>query len=109
MQVNPITREKEPHVSFWKVRVPATFFSFSVVLLLTALALAAVFAVVLYRMASITSTSLFGKEVDSSSYKTFAIPSIAAAINLVSIQTYSNNIFTLILLLIFCFTFRCVF
>ncbi|XP_008215745.1 anoctamin-5 isoform X1 [Nasonia vitripennis] len=84
-KLNPVTREKEPHVSFWKVRVPATFFSFSVVLLLTALALAAVFAVVLYRMASITSTSLFGREVDSASYKTFAIPAIAAGINLVCI------------------------
>jgi ABC-type dipeptide/oligopeptide/nickel transport system permease component len=60
-----------------------TFFSFTIVLLLTTLALAAVFAVVLYRMASITSTSLFGQEFDSLSYRTFAIPAIAAGINLV--------------------------
>ncbi|XP_058804828.1 anoctamin-4-like isoform X2 [Phymastichus coffea] len=88
-KINPVTGEKEPHVSFWKVRVPATFFSFSVVLLLTALALAAVFAVVLYRMASITSTSLFGHDIgyniSQSNYKTFAIPAIAAGINLVCI------------------------
>ncbi|KAL7288575.1 hypothetical protein TKK_0017314 [Trichogramma kaykai] len=84
-KLNPVTRVKEPHVSFWKVRVPATFFSFSIVMLLTAMALAAVFAVVLYRMASITSTSLFGREVDSQTYKIFAIPAIAAGINLACI------------------------
>lgn len=73
----------EPHVSFWKVRVPATFISFSIVVLLTTVAIAAVFAVVLYRMSMITSTSLFGREFDSTSYKLFALPAIAAAINLV--------------------------
>ncbi|XP_015606039.1 anoctamin-5 [Cephus cinctus] len=84
-KVNTVTREKELHVSFWKVRVPATFFSFSVVLLLASVAVAAVFAVVLYRMSMITSNSLFGREVDSTSYKMFALPAIAAAINLVCI------------------------
>ncbi|XP_014203700.1 anoctamin-3-like isoform X2 [Copidosoma floridanum] len=84
-KMNPVTRVKELHVSFWKVRVPATFFSFSIVLLLIVVALAAVFAVVLYRMASITSNSLFGHEVNSQNYKTFTLPAIAAGINLVCI------------------------
>ncbi|XP_012289037.1 anoctamin-4 [Orussus abietinus] len=84
-KVNAITREKEPHVSFWRVRVPATFFSFSVVFLLIAVAVATVFAIVLYRMSMITSSSLFGKEVDTFSYKMFALPAIAASINLVCI------------------------
>ena len=83
--MNTVTREKEPRVSFWKVRVPATCLSFSIVLLLTMVAIAAVFAVVLYRMSMITSNKLFGREFDSTSYKTFALPSIAAAINLVCI------------------------
>ncbi|XP_012266555.2 anoctamin-4-like isoform X2 [Athalia rosae] len=84
-KVNTVTRLREPYVSFWKVRVPATLFSFSVVLLLTCTAVAAVFAVVLYRMSMITSTSLFGHEVDSTSYKTLALPAIAAVMNLVCI------------------------
>lgn len=84
-KINIITGEVEPHVSFWKVRVPATFISFSIVVLLTTVAIAAVFAVVLYRMSMITSTSLFGREFDSTSYKLFALPAIAAAINLVCI------------------------
>lgn len=83
--VNAVTREKEPRVSFWKVRVPATCLSFSIVLLLAMVAIAAVFAVVLYRMSMITSNELFGRELDSTSYKTFALPSIAAAINLACI------------------------
>ena len=84
-KLNPVTRVKEPQVSFWKVRVPATFLSFSVVILLTATAIAAVFAVVLYRMASVTSNSIFGKKFDSSdsTYKMFAVPATAAGINLV--------------------------
>ncbi|XP_033214628.1 anoctamin-5-like [Belonocnema kinseyi] len=84
-KVNLITREKEPHVSFWKVRVPATFFSFSIVFLLAAVAAAAVFGVVLYRMSMITSTRIFGRDFDSTSYKLFALPAIAAALNLVCI------------------------
>ncbi|XP_046590549.1 anoctamin-5 [Neodiprion lecontei] len=84
-KVNAVTRQIEPHVSYWKVRVPATFFSFSVVLLLTCTAVAAVFTVVLYRMSMITSYSLFGHEVDSTSYKTLALPAVAAVLNLVCI------------------------
>lgn len=47
------------------------------------LALAAVFGVVLYRMASVTSTSIF--ETKSSTYKTLLIPCTAGLINLVCI------------------------
>ncbi|XP_034936380.1 anoctamin-5-like isoform X2 [Chelonus insularis] len=82
-KINAVTMEKEPHVSFWKVRVPATMLSFTVVLLLILVAIAAVFAVVLYRMALITSSSFFG--LDSNQHKTFTVPCIAAAINLVGI------------------------
>lgn len=81
-----MTRQREPYVSYWKVRVPATCFSFSVVLLLTCTAVAAVFAVVLYRMSMITSNSLFGHEVDTTSYKTLALPAVAAVLNLVIYQ-----------------------
>jgi anoctamin-1 len=33
-KINVVTRRMEPYASFWKVRVPATILSFSVVLLL---------------------------------------------------------------------------
>jgi anoctamin-1 len=33
-KINVVTQTKEPYVPFWKVRVPATILSFSVVLLL---------------------------------------------------------------------------
>lgn len=84
-KLNPVTRDKEPHVSFWKVRVPATMISFSVVFLLILVAISAVFAVILYRMSMITSNEIFGKRIDSVMYKTFVLPSVAAGINLVSI------------------------
>lgn len=33
-QVNVVTNTMEPHVPFWKVRLPATILSFSIVMLL---------------------------------------------------------------------------
>lgn len=83
-KINTVTMEKELRVSFWRVRVPATMLSFSIVILLLVAAIAAVFAVVFYRMSRITTNKIFGQELDSFHYRTFALPSIAAAINLVS-------------------------
>ncbi|KAJ8915650.1 hypothetical protein NQ315_003434 [Exocentrus adspersus] len=54
-QVNIVTNTMEPHVPFWKLRVPMTIFSFSVVLLLVTLALATVVGVVLYRISILVS------------------------------------------------------
>lgn len=93
-KLNPVTREKEPHVSFWKVRVPATMISFSVVFLLIIVAIAAVFAVILYRMSMITSNKIFDIDIDSVAYKTFVLPIAAAGINLVSI-IYQINFYLL--------------
>nr|XP_037871635.1 anoctamin-4 isoform X5 [Bombyx mori] len=49
-QLNVVTGENEPMVPFWRMRLPATLMSFSVVALLVLLALATVLGVVLYRM-----------------------------------------------------------
>ncbi|KAJ0181435.1 hypothetical protein K1T71_003520 [Dendrolimus kikuchii] len=49
-QLNVVTGEREPMVPFWRMRLPATLMSFSVVALLVLLALATVLGVVLYRM-----------------------------------------------------------
>lgn len=52
-----MTGEREPMVPFWRMRLPATLMSFSVVALLVLLALATVLGVVLYRM------SLLGADI----------------------------------------------
>ncbi|XP_047120031.1 anoctamin-1-like isoform X1 [Schistocerca piceifrons] len=85
-KVNVVTGLEEPYVPFWKVRVPATILSFSVVLLLIALAVGAVFGVVLYRMSVLTSLSLYPNN-DATGYITMFIPATAATINLICIMT----------------------
>nr|CAD7462010.1 unnamed protein product [Timema tahoe] len=83
-KLNVVTNMKEPYVPFWKVRVPKTILSFSVVLLLILIAIGAVFGVVLYRMSQLAAFSLtYG--VDETSYMIMFIPITAALINLVCI------------------------
>nr|CAI5837012.1 unnamed protein product [Callosobruchus analis] len=83
-QMNVVTNTMEPHVPFWKIRVPMTIFSFSVVLLLVTLALATVLAVVLYRMSILVSLKTFNKTflVNNSSVMLFTTCT-AASINLI--------------------------
>ncbi|XP_052753913.1 anoctamin-1-like isoform X4 [Galleria mellonella] len=57
-QLNVVTGEREPMVPFWRMRLPATLMSFSVVALLVLLALATVLGVVLYRMSLLGATIL---------------------------------------------------
>lgn len=85
VRINIITGAREPYAPFWTVRLPATFLSFSIVLLLTALAVAAVFGVVLYRMSVVTSFSLLGDDDWATSNAVIIIPATAATINLVCI------------------------
>ncbi|XP_063237406.1 anoctamin-1 isoform X2 [Bacillus rossius redtenbacheri] len=82
-KLNVVTGLEEPYVPFWKVRVPATVLSFSVVLLLMLVAVAAVFGVVLYRMAQVAAFSL--ANVDDYNIMILYIPITAALINLVCI------------------------
>ncbi|VEN38241.1 unnamed protein product [Callosobruchus maculatus] len=93
-QMNVVTNTMEPHVPFWKIRVPMTIFSFSVVLLLVTLALATVLAVVLYRMSILVSLKTFNKTflVNNSSVMLFTTCT-AASINLVFIIIF-NYIYT---------------
>ncbi|KAJ9601623.1 hypothetical protein L9F63_000231, partial [Diploptera punctata] len=81
VKINVITNTEEPYVPFWKVRVPATILSFSVVLLLISVAVAAVFGVVFYRMATLSSQNIFNEED-----KRILVPATAALINLVFIM-----------------------
>ncbi|KAJ8977505.1 hypothetical protein NQ317_017123 [Molorchus minor] len=94
-QVNVVTNTMEPHVPFWRLRVPMTILSFSVVLLLVALALATVVAVVLYRMSILVSLKAVSKSneyFDNSTVMLFTTCT-AACINLVFIVIF-NYIYT---------------
>ena len=86
--VNIITNTEEPKVPFWKMRVPATILSFSVVLLLIAIAMAAVLGVVLYRMSVLTALSVYGHPMVTS-YAILFTTATAASINLCCIIVFN--------------------
>ncbi|XP_015601700.1 anoctamin-1 isoform X2 [Cephus cinctus] len=86
--VNVITNTVEPHVPFWKMRVPATILSFSVVLLLIIVAMAAVLGVVLYRMSILTALSFYGNPMITSNAILFTTAT-AACINLCCIVVFN--------------------
>lgn len=90
--MNTVTNTLEPHVPFWKMRVPATILSFSVVMLLVALAVATVVAVVLYRMSVMAALRVYGDRV-TTSYAILFTTSTAAFINLFCIIIF-NWIYT---------------
>ncbi|XP_019698195.1 anoctamin-1 isoform X2 [Harpegnathos saltator] len=79
--INIITNVEEPKVPYWKMRLPATILSFSVVLLLIAVAMAAVLGVVLYRMSVLTALSVYGHPMVTS-YAILFTTATAATINL---------------------------
>ncbi|XP_076277778.1 anoctamin-1-like isoform X3 [Lasioglossum baleicum] len=86
--LNIITNTEEPQVPFWKMRLPATILSFSVVLLLIAIAMAAVLGVVLYRMSVLTALSVYGHPVVTS-YAILFTTATAASINLCCIIVFN--------------------
>lgn len=60
VRIDCVTNMEEPDPPFWRMKLPANVFSFSIVLLLVALAAAAVFGVVMYRMAVSVSLYMHG-------------------------------------------------
>lgn len=80
-----VTNATEPNVPFWRMKVPATVLSVSVVLLLIVVALATVLGIVLYRMSIMASLSIYGKEV-TTSFAILFTTTTAAIINLVLIM-----------------------
>ncbi|XP_015432164.1 PREDICTED: anoctamin-1-like [Dufourea novaeangliae] len=86
--LNIITNTEEPKVPFWKMRLPATILSFSVVLLLIAIAMAAVLGVVLYRMSVLTALSVYGHPMVTS-YAILFTTATAASINLCCIVVFN--------------------
>ncbi|XP_063835901.1 anoctamin-1 isoform X2 [Ostrinia nubilalis] len=88
-ELNVITGEREPMVPFWRMRLPATLMSFSIVALLILMALAAVLGVVLYRM-SIIGATLLRQDNRLISYNPIMFTTATAAcINLVLICVFN--------------------
>lgn len=86
IRIDYITNTKEPDPPFWRMKLPAAVFSFSIVLLLVALAFAAVFAVVLYRMSVLAALSVHDFTTTNAIYITTVT---AALINLLLIFVFS--------------------
>ncbi|KMZ02607.1 anoctamin-1 isoform X2 [Drosophila simulans] len=80
-RVDYVTNIKEPTVPFWRMKLPATVFSFSVVLLLIALAFVALLAVVVYRMSMLAALKVGSSPMTTSSAIVLATAS-AAFVNL---------------------------
>lgn len=81
VRIDYITNTKEPQPPFWRMKLPAAVFSFSIVILLVALAVAAVLGVVLYRMSLLTALSVQDYDVTTSHAILFTTIT-AASINL---------------------------
>ncbi|KAG5679996.1 hypothetical protein PVAND_009529 [Polypedilum vanderplanki] len=75
-----VTNVVEPNVPFWRMKLPATLLSVSVVLLLIAVAFATVLGVVLYRMSMLASLSIYSDF--STSVTILFTTTTAAVINL---------------------------
>ncbi|XP_037922729.1 anoctamin-1 isoform X4 [Hermetia illucens] len=88
VRIDYVTNTREPHPPFWRMKLPATVFSFSVVILLVLLALAAVLAVVLYRMSMLAALSVYGDKV-TTSWALLFTTATAASINLCLIFVFN--------------------
>uniref|UniRef100_A0A336LP51 Anoctamin n=1 Tax=Culicoides sonorensis TaxID=179676 RepID=A0A336LP51_CULSO len=87
-KINAVTNTEEPQVPFWRMKLPATLFSFSVVMLLIILAFAAVFGVVLYRMSVLATISIYRGDITTSWANIFTTAT-AATINLTLIVIFN--------------------
>lgn len=88
VRIDYITNTKEPQPPFWRMKLPAAVFSFSIVLLLVTLAVAAVLGVVLYRMSVLAALSV--KDGDLTTSNAILITTItAASINLCLIVAFN--------------------
>ncbi|XP_038208784.1 anoctamin-1-like isoform X2 [Zerene cesonia] len=88
-QLNVVTGEREPMVPFWRMRLPATLMSFSVVCLLVLLALATVLGVVLYRMSLLGAAILRQNNALITYNPIMFTTATAACINLVFICIFN--------------------
>lgn len=89
IRIDFVTNSKEPQPPFWRMKLPATVFSFTIVILLVALAVAAVLGVVLYRMSMLVVLTSFGKDNITNSGVIFFTTATAASINLCLIVVFN--------------------
>lgn len=88
IRIDYVTNSEEPHPPFWRMKLPATVFSFTIVLLLVTMAVAAVLGVVLYRMSMLAALSVYGDKVTTSGAILFTTAT-AASINLCLIVVFN--------------------
>lgn len=88
-RVNIVTNTMEPMVPFWRMKLPATIFSFSIVILLVAMAIAAVLGVVLYRMSILVALSVYKGDNFTTSSAILFTTATAASINLMLIVVFN--------------------
>lgn len=88
VRIDYVTNTEEPQPPFWRMKLPANVFSFSIVILLVALAGAAVFGVILYRMSVMAALSFYGDAV-TTSIAIILTSATAACINLVLIFIFN--------------------
>ncbi|XP_037087083.1 anoctamin-1-like [Pollicipes pollicipes] len=81
-EVNIVTKQLEPRVSFWKMRLPRMVVSASVILLLITVAVAIIVGVVLYRL-SVLASLAYWKNNYVNSFALIFTNATAATINLV--------------------------
>ncbi|XP_021954062.1 anoctamin-1 isoform X3 [Folsomia candida] len=87
---NTVTSTTEPYVPFWKMKLPYRMFSMSMVLLLISLAVAAVVAVVTYRLAiTFAINRTWRDQRDVHSWGLILVSTTAACINLVFIYFFN--------------------
>lgn len=82
VKIDYITNAKEPQPPFWRMKLPAAVFSFSIVILLVTLALAAVLGVVLYRMSVLAALAVRDEKNLATSNAIIFTTVTAASINL---------------------------
>lgn len=76
-----VTNVTEPNVPFWRMKLPATLLSVSMVLLLISIAFTAVLGIVLYRMSVAASLAISNNNF-SASFTILFTTTTAAIINL---------------------------
>ncbi|XP_043188652.1 anoctamin-1-like [Amphibalanus amphitrite] len=88
-EVNIVTKQLEPHVSFWKMRLPRMLISASIILLLIVVAIAIIVGVVLYRLSVMAAlgaltywNSGYDHKVYVETYGPIFVNATAATINL---------------------------
>jgi len=86
--VNFITQTSEPKPPFWKMKLPGIMVSWSTVLLLISLAVAAVVAVILYRMSMVVALAAVHDSTIRGNWSLF-ISMTGAGINLVLILMFN--------------------